>query len=151
MRRHLEKPETWILIHGFFLAFLWEILQMPFFYSTENLSAWEIIKNCLFATLGDAGIMVFAYWTTAKLSANALWLRRWHVRAILIYLGIGLTVTIAIEYFAATTDWGWKYSSSMPTFATIGLVPIVMWIIVPILTLTLARQSLLGSKGSTGD
>ena len=31
MRNYLEKPETWIAINGFLLAFLWEMLQMPFY------------------------------------------------------------------------------------------------------------------------
>lgn len=72
------------------------------------------------------------------------------MRPVAIYLGTGLAVTIAAEYFALTIDWGWNYSELMPTVESIGLVHIVMWIIVPILTLALARQSLFGSKPVAG-
>jgi len=26
----LDKPETWIAIHGFLVSFAWEMFQMPF-------------------------------------------------------------------------------------------------------------------------
>lgn len=149
MRKISAKPEIWIAIHGFLLAFVWEMLQMPF-YNTDNLSAWAVTTNCTLATFGDAGIMVFAYWATSKMTANRRWLRKRRMGPVAIYLGIGLAVTIAAEYIALTNEWGWNYSELMPTVANIGLVPIMMWIIVPILTLALARQSLFGSKPGAG-
>lgn len=145
MRNYLEKPKTWIAINGSLLAFVWGMLQMPF-YGMSGLSAWQAIKNCAFATFGDAGIMVIAYWTATRLAPDRLWLRQWQGCQAAIYLSVGMIVTIVVKYFALRSDWGWSYSKLMPTIATIGLVPILMWLIVPMMSLALARRSLFGGN-----
>lgn len=150
MRNYLEKPETWIAINGFLLAFLWEMLQMPF-YEMGGLSTWQVTKNCAFATLGDAGIMVFAYWVATRFAPNRLWLRQWRIRPLAIYLSVGMAITVVVEHFALRSDRGWTYSELMPTIAAIGLVPIFMWLIVPALTLVLAKRSLFGSTLTAED
>ncbi|OBX18942.1 hypothetical protein A9995_10405 [Erythrobacter sp. QSSC1-22B] len=150
MRNYLEMPEIWIATNGFLLAFLWEMLQMPV-YDMGGLSTWQATKNCAFATFGDAGIMVFAYWVATRFAPDRLWLRQWHVRLLATYLSVGMLVTIVVEHFALRSDWGWTYSETMPTIATIGLVPILMWLIVPMVTLAMARRSLFGGKADSGD
>lgn len=150
MRNYLEKPETWIAINGFLLAFLWEMLQMPF-YGMTGLSTWQAIKNCAFASFGDAGIMVFAYWAATRFAPHPLWLRQCRARPLAIYLSVGMVITVVVEHFAVKGDWGWTYSKLMPTIANIGLVPILMWLIVPLATLGLTRRSLFGAKAYSDD
>ena len=150
MRNCLEKPEAWIAINGFLLAFLWEMLQMPF-YQMGGLSTSQATRNCALATFGDAGIMVFAYWVTTRFAPDRLWLRQWRARPLAIYLSVGMVITIVVEHFALRSDWGWTYSETMPTIATIGLVPILMWLIVPLVTLALAKRSLFGGKADSSD
>lgn len=150
MRNYLEKPETWIAINGFLLAFLWEMLQMPF-YEMSGLSTWQVTKNCAFATLGDAGIMVFAYWVATRFASNRLWLRQCRIRPLAIYLSVGMAITVVVEHFALRSDRGWTYSKLMPTIGAIGLVPMFMWLIVPALTLVLAKRSLFGSTLTAED
>lgn len=150
MRNYLEKPETWVAINGFLLAFVWEMLQMPF-YDMSGLSTWQATNNCGFATFGDAGIMVFAYWVATRSAPDRLWLRQWRVRPLAFYLSVGMVITIVVEHFALKSGWGWTYSETMPTIGAIGLVPILMWLIVPMLTLALARRSLFGGKANIGD
>lgn len=141
----LDRPETWIALHGFFAAFAWEMFQMPFF-AMDHLSAWEVTKNCGIASVGDGGIMVFAYWTASRTAGNRLWLQTSTVAPIAVYLTTGLAITVAVESLALRSDWGWQYSELMPRVAGVGLVPLAMWIVVPWVALRLAKRSVSGGR-----
>lgn len=136
----------WLAIQGFLIAFVWEMFQMPF-YEMEAETPWAATKVCGAASLGDAGIMVAAAWVTGRVSKGSLWAEKPSRSAILIYLGAGIGVTIAIEWLAVRSEWGWKYSSLMPEIFGIGLVPVAMWIVVPSLSLFLCRQ-IVGSRSA---
>jgi hypothetical protein len=140
----LDKPETWIAIHGFLVSFAWEMFQMPF-YAMDQLSVWQVTKSCDIASVGDAGIMVFAYWIAAIATGDRIWLRGARARALTAYLGTGLSITIVVEHLALRSDWGWQYDDTMPLIGGVGLVPLVMWIIVPLVTMKLAERSVVHS------
>lgn len=134
-----SNPEVLLAVQGFLVAFLWEMLQMPF-YVMDGMTAWEVTKNCAFASLGDAGIMVAAAWIADRLTGGDLWQERLSSLPVAIFLGIGLAVTAAIEWLALRSEWGWSYAQTMPTISGIGLVPLAMWVIVPLVSLGLARR-----------
>ena len=135
-----DKPEIWLAIHGYLIAFLWEMLQMPF-YMMSGLTAWEVTVRCSLATFGDAGIMVLAYLIASLVAHDRNWLHKLGWRPVLAYVATGQIVTIAIELVAVRVPWGWSYSERMPLVWEIGLVPVLMWIIVPLLALALAARS----------
>lgn len=62
------------------------------------------------------------------------------------YLLCGLGITVIIEAIATSVPtrwgWGWRYSELMPLVpgTKIGLVPILMWIVIPLITLWFARR-----------
>lgn len=134
-----SHPEVWLAVQGFLVAFLWEMLQMPF-YLMDGMTAWAVTKSCALASLGDAGIMVGAAWIADRLTGGGLWRERLTSRPVGIFLGVGLGATAAIEWMALRTDWGWSYSQSMPTLFGIGVVPLAMWVVVPLASLGLARR-----------
>ena len=136
----LDRPETWLAIHGYLIAFLWEMLQMPY-YAMSHLSAWETTINCSLASLGDAGIMVFAYFVASWAVNDRYSLSSRIRKPVMVFLVTGLVITLVVEYFATSAAWGWKYSAKMPTLLGIGMVPIVMWIVVPLIALGLASRS----------
>ena len=136
----LDRPETWLAIHGYLIAFLWEMLQMPY-YAMSHLSAWETTINCSLASLGDAGSMVFAYFVASWAVNDRYWLSSRIRKPVMVFLVTGLVITLVVEYFATSAAWGWKYSAKMPTLLGIGMVPIVMWIVVPLIALGLASRS----------
>lgn len=138
--QRLDKPETWIAIHGFLVSFAWEMFQMPF-YAMDQLSAWEVTKSCGIASLGDAGIMVFAYWIATIANGDRWWLRDVRSRSLTVYLATGLSITIVVEHLALRSDWGWQYDDTMPSILGIGLVPLAMWIVMPLVTMKLAERS----------
>jgi hypothetical protein len=136
----LDRPESWLALHGFFVAFLWEMLQMPF-YSMDGLSAWRVTVYCGLASLADAGIMVFAYFVASCTAKDRYWLQSSEWPQLVTFLGVGQVVTITLEFIALRSPWGWSYSESMPVLMGIGLIPVLMWILVPLLALALAVRS----------
>lgn len=134
-------PALWITLFGALIAFAWEMLQMPF-YEADGLTPSQAAYRCGLASLGDAGIMVTAYLGASYRSGKTPWLIAWQAPRFVAFLAIGLTLTIAIEEVAVGADWGWTYSKLMPLLPVtrIGLVPIIMWIVVPTVTLWLARR-----------
>ncbi|WP_239807226.1 hypothetical protein [Croceicoccus hydrothermalis] len=134
-------PALWIAIFVGLIAFAWEMFQLPF-YSTGELGPAEVAYRCGLASFGDAGIMVAAYLGASLENGRAPWIVQWPISRLLVYLAIGLGVTSAVELLAVGADWGWTYSSLMPLLpgTKIGLVPIIMWVIVPSATLWLARR-----------
>ena len=129
-----DQPEFWLAIQGLLIAFFWEMFQMPF-YTMDHLSAWQVTKNCGLASFGDAGIMLFSYWIASRSVSDRFWLQRAALLPVFTYLTTGLVITIIIEHFALRSDWGWRYSDLMPTVFGIGLAPIAMWVVVPLLAL----------------
>lgn len=138
-------PALWIAIFGALIAFVWEMLQLPF-YDTGELSPAEAAYRCGLASFGDAGIMVAAYLAASLGSGRTPWVVEWSISRFLVYLAIGLGITTAVELLAVGTDWGWTYSSLMPLVpgTNIGLVPVIMWVIIPAATLWLARRMGIG-------
>lgn len=133
------RPEVWLALQGFLVAFLWEMLQMPF-YEMIGMTAWEVTRSCALASLGDAGIMVLAAWIADRTTGNLLWAERLSPRPLGIYLAVGLGVTVVIEWWALRSAWGWQYGDTMPTIFGIGLVPIGMWVVVPVISLYFAKK-----------
>lgn len=136
-----KAPEMQIALFGFLTAFLWEMWQMPF-YDQSGLAFMDMVRGCSLGSFGDAGIMVFAYRVAAAVTGSRNWIVDLPRKAVLLYLAIGLLITVAVEHIAINAEFGWRYSDLMPrepVFGT-GLVPIVMWIVVPLVTLWLVRR-----------
>ena len=134
-------PVLWVAIFGALIAFAWEMLQLPF-YGTGELSPAEVAYRCGLASFGDSGIMVASYLGASLGNGRTPWIVEWPISRFLVYLAIGLAITSIVEILAVGADWGWTYSSLMPLVpgTNIGLVPIIMWIIVPSASLWLARR-----------
>src|SRR5437763_10508241 len=97
--RYLRKsplgvPEINIVIFGFLLNFVWEMLQVPLFEGMKEKQHWEAVRACTIATLGDIAILLIAYWLVAifrgrdwPLSANRT--------ATIVFTCIALTVSVS--------------------------------------------------------
>ncbi len=133
-------PEVLVAVLGFLTAFVWEMWQMPF-YETRDLSVMAAVKGCSMGAIGDAGILVGAYAFSGWLTRDRRWFLHPSARQIIIYLAAGLAVTIVIEQLALRSRLGWAYSDRMATDPLLGtgLVPIAMWIALPLVVLFLVR------------
>ena len=134
-----DAPEFRVALYVFFAAFVWEMWQMPF-YRTADLAIIDAVQGCSMGSFGDAGIMVVAYSVAARVARSRHWILEPRRLPLFVYLGAGLVITIAIEHIALNAGIGWRYSDLMPVgpFGA-GLVPVVMWIVVPLATLWLVR------------
>jgi len=86
-------------------------------------------------------------WTAYALAAGSMQ-RRWWLgashrgRALIVFLGVGLVITVVLEWLNVYVWRRWAYSPDMPMVLGIGLAPIVQWLLVPLVTLWLARKQL---------
>jgi hypothetical protein len=69
---------------------------------------------CSRATLGDAAMAVVAFWGGALTRRSRSWFLAPRRREALIYLGIGLTLTVVFEWLATGPLGRWSY---VPPFA----------------------------------
>ncbi|KDA00004.1 MAG: hypothetical protein V7651_13670 [Hyphomonas oceanitis] len=135
--RLLDRPIIWIVIFGALTAFVWEALQMPF-YAMDHLSHRQMIMTCALASIADAGLMALAYGLALRFGSPGVS----NPMPLLIYAGAGLAAIALVEQVMVSASWGWRYSKAMPVIpcTNIGIVPILMWIMVPLLTLWMARR-----------
>tara|TARA_R110001599_G_scaffold265040_1_gene465750 strand:+ start:7069 stop:7515 length:447 start_codon:yes stop_codon:yes gene_type:complete len=140
-----KEPEVHIAMFGFFTAFIWQIPQIPFF-DAGSATYWEKTLGCTRATFGDVGILVLAYTVVSILNRNRNWMHRPTYWMIGIYLLTGLGITVIMERLATNmpteSEQGWRYSEFMPLGpgTNIGFVPILMWLVIPLVTLWFARR-----------
>lgn len=117
---------------------------MPFYQVPPDHSYSEITKNCTLATIGDVGITLTAFWTVAALARSRQWFRRPRYWQMNLYLFVGLVITIVFEALATGPLNRWQYADSMPTLPILGtgVVPLLMWLLMPPLTIWFVKRQL---------
>ncbi len=126
-----------ILVLGFLLNLPWELLQMPLYAGVPDLPHWQAIKVCMQATVGDAVILVIAFWTASIAVRSRNWIEEAALsrRAVLIFILTGIVITFAIETLAQQGRWvqQWQYATVMPLVpgTGVGLSPALQWLVVP--------------------
>ncbi len=138
----LIAPEADLLILSFPMHFTWEILQAPLFSSLEQATHLDGIRICLQVTLGDMVIALVAYWAAALLAGTRHWVGRPEYRASILFIGIGLGITVGIEFLSTEVLERWTYGTAMPRlpFSGTGLAPILQWALIPALVLWYMRR-----------
>lgn len=132
--------EIRLAVIGVLIAFAWEIWQMPL-YAMAGTGFAEAIRGCSLAAFGDAGIMVAGYWLAARLTGRRDWPENAGLAGLSTYLAAGLAIAVAVEIWALRAPGGWRYGAAMPVdpWLGIGLAPLAMWIVVPLVSLGLVR------------
>ena len=126
------------------LNVVWEMFAIAFYdMPSAAPSRPGIATGCLLAALGDVGITLVAY-AAASAIAGRRWLFHPSRSARAAYLGLGIAVTIMLEYVNVRVLHRWAYASGMPTVAGIGALPLVQWLVLPLIVLWLARRHLAG-------
>lgn len=135
-------PEVWIVVFSFLLHFVWEFLQVPTYEGMAEMAHWQAVKMCTSATIGDVGFALTAFWTTSLMARSRHWIAAPTNCQRLVFLGVGIGLTVGFEYYYTNISLRWTYSDFMPLvppFGT-GLSPLIQWIVVPLLTLWLSRR-----------
>jgi hypothetical protein len=141
-----DAPEFNVAIFALLLNFAWEILQAPLYVGMAEMPHAQVTKACLQATVGDAVIMLIAFGVVAV----AVRSRRWIVASsgwqLALFVTIGLSATAAIEWLATRGYWisSWNYLPTMPLVpgTGIGMVPLLQWVLLPLLTVWFVRRQL---------
>lgn len=141
-------PEFGIVLFSFLLHFVWEFMQVPAFDGMAEMNHWDGIKLCLSATIGDVGFALTAFWATSLTARSRSWLLRPEIRPYLIFIAVGIALTIGFEYYYTSISMRWTYSQQMPLvppFGT-GLTPLLQWLVIPPVVIWLTRLHMLGSN-----
>jgi hypothetical protein len=139
----------WLAIAGilFALEFAWEMAQGGLFADLVAMPFWPAAFRCATASLGDLVITAFAFGAAALVARDARWpASRRPVAPFLVFLLVGLSITIALERHAIATG-RWRYDARMPLIFGVGLLPILQWIALPALFFAILRGTWrLGSR-----
>ncbi len=140
----LNSPEWNLAIFSFLLSFLWETQQMPFYQVSPELSCFDMTRNCTLATVGDVGISLTSFWVVAARSKSRQWFHQPSRQQMGIFILVGVVITVVFEALATGPLERWAYAESMPTipFFGTGLVPLLMWFLIPPLTIWLVKRQL---------
>ena len=148
MNTLLDSPAFNIGIFALMLSLPWELGQMWLYTGSAQMSHLQGIRICMAATAGDAVIMLIAFGVVALAARSRAWVRAPTMRQISGFVAIGLVVTIAVEIVAARSNglFSWRYAPPMPVtpWFGVGLVPLLMWIVVPLLVLWFVRRQIAG-------
>lgn len=122
------------------LHFGWEMAQSRWFSSMEGLPFWKATSLCARATLGDLAITAISFALAAAAGRSLRWPvnRRYGLPAA-IFILTGLTITAGYEMFALSSG-RWRYSDEMPTLGGIGLLPLLQWLLLPLVELAVMRR-----------
>jgi hypothetical protein len=150
----LDSPAFNIAIFALLLSLPWEFGQMWLYAGSADMSHLQGIQICMAATVGDAVIMLIAFGVVAIAARSPTWVRAPTIRQVLGFVGIGLVISIGVEIMATRSDGmlSWRYAPAMPVTPVfgVGLVPLLMWIVVPLLVLWFARRQIAGSMAMKG-
>ena len=139
----LNAPEINISIFGFLLNFIWEIWQVPLFQSMDNLTHFEATIRCTQGTLGDVVILLVAFWIIALTTRSRSWIIHPKTIQVTGFIAIGMVITVVVEAIAINVLNRWQYATAMPTLPILGtgITPILQWLIIPpiIVSLMLRR------------
>lgn len=152
IRQLVEGPEVTVGIFALLLNFPWEMLQAPLFADMRSSPHATATMACLQATFGDMVIMLLAHAAVAIRVRNRRWMMAANGVQLLLFVGVGLSITVLIEWLAARGLWvsNWTYAPTMPLLAGtgIGLLPMLQWLLLPLLTIWFTRRQLAGSSMS---
>lgn len=131
---------------SFFLHFVWEMWQIPFYRNMLTANHWAAVVRCSQATIGDGLIAIVAYLSAAASTRKMHWIYQPTPRTWLVYIACGLLITVLLEYFATQVYQRWEYSDLMPVLPGIGVgsIPLLQWVILPPIALWLTSVFLRG-------
>jgi len=143
IKRLTSLPELNIAVFSFLLNFVWEVLQTPFFVDISD-EINTIIWYRFHCTLLDVVISLGCFWLVALISRSRTWFLNPTKVKLLLFVVFGVSYTIFSEIKNVSLNKWWGYSDLMPVipYIEVGLVPLIQWVIVPLLLVSVVRRQL---------
>lgn len=117
----------------FALNFAWEMAQASFYSSMKGLPFWSATWLCTRAAAADVALLALCFAIAALVARKATWPLRLTPGATTTFFASCLLVTIAIERWAIATS-RWSYGDEMPLIFGVGALPLLQWILIPVLS-----------------
>jgi hypothetical protein len=124
---------------------VWEFLQLPLYTIWTNGTVREMIFAVIHCTGGDVLIALAALTIALVFVGTKDWPILGPARVMLLTIAVGIGYTIFSEWLNIVIRASWAYSGLMPVVPVIrtGLSPLLQWLVIPSLALTLARKAAL--------
>lgn len=135
----------------FILNFSWEMGQGRFYASMKGLPFWSATWLCTRGAAADVALLALFFVIAAVVAGDAAWPLRPTSKAIVTFFALCLLATAAIERWAIATR-RWSYSREMPMIFGVGALPLMQWVLIPVLAVLVFRiafRTMLGSSGAS--
>lgn len=145
LERDLTRlPEFNIAVFSFLLNFVWEFLQAPTYAGMVELGHWDGFKLCTSATVGDVGFALTAFWVASLVARSRRWILQPTSFQMLVFIGVGVALTVGFEYYYTNVSLRWTYSELMPLVPPLGtgLSPLLQWLFIPLLVVWFTRRQM---------
>ena len=128
----------------YMVNFGWEMMQAKWFASMRGLPFWRATSLCARATLGDLLITATAFMVAALVARSATWpTGPRFLSAAVTFVAVGVAITAAYEVVALSRAM-WRYDETMPTLFGIGALPLLQWLLLPLIEVMLFRVTARG-------
>jgi hypothetical protein len=129
-----------ILAVSLFVHFMWEMLQ-SFAYDMAGLPLERVVLNHLWASVGDAGLMLVLYGAVALPRRDPFWMSRPAWIDVVLLAGLAAALAVGIERHALASG-RWAYTAAMPLVPGLGagLLPILQLLVLPLPIFWLAAR-----------
>ncbi|HVT02590.1 MAG TPA: hypothetical protein VHL58_04340 [Thermoanaerobaculia bacterium] len=132
----------------FALHFAWEMMQAKWFESMQGLPLSRATLTCARASFGDLVITALAFTLAALVGGGAKWpTSRRVLVAAAVFIATGIAITAGYERFALGRGM-WRYDDTMPILFGIGALPLLQWLLLPLIEVMLFR--LIDKRASGG-
>ena len=133
----------------FALNFSWEMAQATFYSSMKGLPFWSATWLCTRAAAADVALLVLCFVIAALVARNAGWPHHPTLTATTTFFTACLLVTVGIERWAIATK-RWSYGDAMPVIFGVGALPLLQWVLIPVLSVLIFRLAFRVTLRSTG-
>jgi hypothetical protein len=145
---HAPQHAGWLAVLRAYLALslvlnlLWEATQLPLYTLWTTGTIWTKAFAVVHCTLGDVVIAVLALVAALSVIGSDAWPLRRYREVFALTVVLGIAYTIYSEWLNTTVRQSWAYSPLMPVLPLlgIGLSPLLQWLVVPSLALSLATR-----------
>ena len=132
------RRSAMIALELFTLNFLWEMLQMRFYSSMKGLPFRSATWLCTRAAAADVALLALCFAIATLVARDAAWPLHPTSKAIATFFALCLLATVAIEHWAIATR-RWSYSDDMPMIFGVGALPLLQWVLIPLLSVLAFR------------
>ena len=134
----LDNRSAMFALELFVSNFVWEMAQARFYSSMKGLPFWSASWLCTRAAAADVALLALWFVIAALVARDAAWPLHPTSKAIATFFALCLLSTAAIEHWAIATR-RWRYSSDMPMIFGVGALPLLQWVVIPVLSVLAFR------------